>query len=168
MLNKKDININYFNHGKIENERFWKRLGGKPNLKNKSVLDFGCGLGALCVDIALSEAKNVNGIDLEEWNPASDKALPSNFTSDDLSGRVANKRVLQEEMGLEVNPDKYLLRMVKVSRLTIHLEINLELFVMLVALDRLQLMLESQLRFLLAKTGQSFKLWQLQLMDQEQ
>ena len=64
MLNKKDIN--YFNFGKLENKKFWKRLGGKPNLKGKSVLDFGCGHGALCVDIAQSEAKIVNGIDLEE------------------------------------------------------------------------------------------------------
>ena len=64
MLNKKDID--YFNFGKIENEKFWRRLGGKPDLKNKSVLDFGCGHGALCVDIAQSEAKIVSGIDLEE------------------------------------------------------------------------------------------------------
>ena len=64
MLNKKDID--YFNFGKIENEKFWRRLGGKPDLKNKSVLDFGCGHGALCVDIAQSEAKTVSGIDLEE------------------------------------------------------------------------------------------------------
>jgi len=64
MLNKKDID--YFNFGKLENKKFWKRLGGKPNLKDKSVLDFGCGHGALCVDMAQSEAKIVSGIDLEE------------------------------------------------------------------------------------------------------
>lgn len=64
MLNKKDID--YFNFGKLENEKFWRRLGGKPDLKNKTVLDFGCGHGALCVDIAKSGAKIVNGIDLEE------------------------------------------------------------------------------------------------------
>ena len=58
MLNKKDID--YFNFGKIENEKFWRRLGGKPDLKNKSVLDFGCGHGALCVDIAQSAAKTVS------------------------------------------------------------------------------------------------------------
>ena len=64
MLNKRDID--YFNFGKIENKKFWKRLGGKPVLKDKSVLDFGCGHGALCVEIAQSGAKIVNGIDLED------------------------------------------------------------------------------------------------------
>ena len=64
MLNKKDIN--YFNFGKLENKKFWKRLGGKPILENKSVLDFGCGHGALCIDIAQSGASSVLGIDLED------------------------------------------------------------------------------------------------------
>lgn len=63
MLNKQDIN--YFNYGKIENEKFWRRLGGKPNLEGKKVLDFGCGHGALCLDIAQSGAKFIHGIDLE-------------------------------------------------------------------------------------------------------
>ena len=64
MLDKKDIK--YFNIGKYENIKFWKRLGGKPDLKEKKVLDFGCGHGSLCLDIALSGAKLVNGIDLED------------------------------------------------------------------------------------------------------
>jgi len=62
MLENKDIN--YFNFGKIENSKFWRRLGGKPNLENKSVLDFGCGHGSLCLDIANSDVKSVTGIDI--------------------------------------------------------------------------------------------------------
>ena len=64
MLNKKDID--YFNFGKLENEKFWRRLGGEPVLKDKNILDFGCGHGALCVDMAKNGAKHITGIDLED------------------------------------------------------------------------------------------------------
>lgn len=63
MLNHDDVN--YFNFGKEENNKFWKRLGSKPNFKDKTVLDFGCGHGSLSIDIAISGAKKVVGIDLE-------------------------------------------------------------------------------------------------------
>tara|TARA_B100000963_G_scaffold205773_1_gene179197 strand:+ start:634 stop:1380 length:747 start_codon:yes stop_codon:yes gene_type:complete len=65
MIEKKDLD--YFNYGKIENEKFWKRFHHhKPNLQNKYILDFGCGHGALCIDLAKKGAKKVTGIDLEE------------------------------------------------------------------------------------------------------
>ncbi len=54
----------------------------------------------------------LNGIDLEDWNPSTDKSLPSNFDVSNVSGRKINKEALQTQMGLEVNPDKYLLGMV--------------------------------------------------------
>ena len=64
MLEKKDLE--YFNYGKFENDKFWKRLGGKPDFKNKNILDFGCGHGSLCIDMAKDGAKIVNGIDLSD------------------------------------------------------------------------------------------------------
>ncbi len=54
----------------------------------------------------------LNGIDLEAWDPLTDSKIPSNFSSEDLSFRKINKEVLQKRMGLEENPDKYLLGMV--------------------------------------------------------
>ena len=62
MFEKK--NLDYFTFGKLENLKFWKRLGGKPQFTDRSILDFGCGHGSLCVDIASSGAKKVVGIDL--------------------------------------------------------------------------------------------------------
>ncbi|MDC0943358.1 carbamoyltransferase C-terminal domain-containing protein [Pelagibacteraceae bacterium] len=64
MLKKEEIA--YFNYSRNENKKFWRRIDEKPNFKNKSVLDFGCGHGALSIDIAMLGAKFVHGIDLEE------------------------------------------------------------------------------------------------------
>ena len=61
-------NLEYFNYQKVENKKFWKRLGGKPDFRGKTVLDFGCGHGSLTIDIANSGAKKVVGIDLEDEN----------------------------------------------------------------------------------------------------
>ena len=57
--------LKYFEHGKIANKKFWKRLGSKPDFKNKKVLDFGCGHGSLTLEIAALGAQKVIGIDLE-------------------------------------------------------------------------------------------------------
>lgn len=64
MLSKEDLD--YFNYGSVENKKFWKRLRGRPDFKNKSILDFGCGHGSLCIDIAKSGASTVTGIDLNK------------------------------------------------------------------------------------------------------
>ena len=61
-------NLEYFNFQKVENKKFWERLGGKPDFKGKTVLDFGCGHGSLSIDIANSGARKVVGIDLEDEN----------------------------------------------------------------------------------------------------
>tara|TARA_B100001115_G_scaffold173373_1_gene157420 strand:- start:175 stop:1107 length:933 start_codon:yes stop_codon:yes gene_type:complete len=54
----------------------------------------------------------LNGIDLDEWNPSKDKALPATYDINNLEARKKNKIFLQKEIGLEMNEEKYLLGMV--------------------------------------------------------
>lgn len=42
----------------------------------------------------------LNGVDYNEWSPETDKFLPANFSSEDLSGKRICKRALLEEFGL--------------------------------------------------------------------
>ncbi|MFC1561132.1 methyltransferase domain-containing protein [Candidatus Latescibacterota bacterium] len=56
--------IDRFNKKDIENKRFWLRLGGMPEVNGSVVLDIGCGHGGLCIDLALSGAKKVIGLDI--------------------------------------------------------------------------------------------------------
>ncbi|GJP32218.1 hypothetical protein CLOM_g16813 [Closterium sp. NIES-68] len=46
-----------------------------------------------------------NGVDVVDWNPATDKHIPSQYTAEDMSGKAACKAALQQELGLPVRPD---------------------------------------------------------------
>ncbi|MDQ5858481.1 MAG: glycogen synthase [Acidobacteriota bacterium] len=54
----------------------------------------------------------LNGIDVRAWDPATDPALAQRFDSETLDRRAANRAALQEEAGLAVDPDAFLLGMV--------------------------------------------------------
>jgi len=58
--------IDYFAEVMREIPGFWLRLGGKPDFTGKDVLDLGCGHGSMCVDLALSGASRVVGVDTDE------------------------------------------------------------------------------------------------------
>lgn len=59
----------------------------------------------------------VNGIDCDIWNPEKDKLLAKSYkVSSAIKNKKLNKKALQEELGLEVNEDKFVLGLI--SRLT--------------------------------------------------
>jgi starch synthase len=48
----------------------------------------------------------LNGVDYSLWNPETDPFLPAHFSGADLSGKLACKRALLEEMRLPYNPSR--------------------------------------------------------------
>ena len=65
----------------------------------------------------------LNGIDTESYNPATDKYINQNFTTETIAKRYPNKIALQEELGLEVNKNALLMGVV--SRLVAQKGIDL-------------------------------------------
>lgn len=47
----------------------------------------------------------VNGVDTDVWNPTIDKLIPKNYSFDDMKGKAACKKALQEYYGLPVRED---------------------------------------------------------------
>jgi starch synthase len=98
----------------------------------------------------------VNGIDTEVYDPANDKALVQPFTAKTLADRPKNKAALQQEVGLAINPDTFLVGMV--SRLVEQKGLDL----MLQTLDRFLAYTTAQ--FVVLGTGDRYyetQLWQL-------
>jgi len=66
--------------------------------------EFGGGLDGLLRDRQSRLVGILNGVDYDEWNPATDPALVRPFSADDLSGKAADKADLQGLLGLPVEP----------------------------------------------------------------
>jgi starch synthase len=98
----------------------------------------------------------LNGIDTEVYDPANDKALVQPFTAKTIGDRPKNKAALQQEVGLAINPDTFLVGMV--SRLVEQKGLDL----MLQTLDRFLAYTDAQ--FVVLGTGDRHyetQLWQL-------
>jgi starch synthase len=98
----------------------------------------------------------VNGIDVESYNPETDKYIPHKFTVDTLDQRRANKIALQEEIGLQVNAGTFLMGMV--TRLVDQKGIDL----LIQVLDRFMAYTDTQ--FVLLGTGDRYyetQMWEM-------
>ncbi len=65
--------------------------------------EFGMALDGLLRFRASSVHGILNGIDTEVWNPATDKDIAKTYSVSSLSGRSANKRVIEKRFNLEEN-----------------------------------------------------------------
>ncbi|MDQ2731706.1 MAG: glycogen/starch synthase, partial [Armatimonadota bacterium] len=48
----------------------------------------------------------LNGVDYDDWNPATDKLIPATFSSKNLRGKATCKRALQDRFGLNPDPTR--------------------------------------------------------------
>lgn len=89
-----------------------------------------------------------NGIDVNTFNPETDKALPAHFNAETFAeGKAACKAALQQEVGLPVKPDAPL--MVMVTRLAGHKGLDLLCYI------ARRLMWEENAQLLVLGTGES-------------
>ena len=65
----------------------------------------------------------LNGIDLDFYNPATDKDIPARYNADNAAAKVENKLALQREYGLPEDPDAPMIAVI--SRLAAHKGIDL-------------------------------------------
>lgn len=93
--------------------------------------EFGEGLDGVLRERSYALQGILNGIDVADFDPATDKRIAANYTVEDRSGKAVCKAKLQEELGLEVRDDRPL--MVMVTRLTRQKGMDLVMY----ALDRI-------------------------------
>ena len=62
--------------------------------------EYGAGLDALLRARSAVVSGIVNGIDYDEFNPATDPAIPAHYSVDSLEARAEDRRALQREAGL--------------------------------------------------------------------
>ncbi|MDX1978374.1 MAG: glycogen synthase GlgA [Pseudanabaenaceae cyanobacterium bins.68] len=98
----------------------------------------------------------LNGIDTNQLDPATDKFIVQNFTADTLELRLENKIALQQELGLEQSPSKFLVGMV--SRLVEQKGLD----ILIQVLDRFLAYTDAQ--FVVLGTGDRYyenQMWQI-------
>jgi len=101
----------------------------------------------------------VNGIDMDQFSPATDKAIEKNYSLRNyISGKRANKIALQKQLGLEEKPDTLLLGMV--SRLTF--QKGADIF-----LGAMKDMLKQDVQIAILGTGESKHEYSFKMMEND-
>lgn len=72
--------------------------------------EYGFGLDGAFRAVAGKLVGILNGLDVNEWDPATDPHLAARYSAGDLAGKAANKRALARELGLD--PERPLLGVV--------------------------------------------------------
>ncbi|HEY9707606.1 MAG TPA: glycogen synthase GlgA, partial [Oculatellaceae cyanobacterium] len=124
--------------------------------KQIQTVEYGETLEGLLSFISGKTVGIVNGIDVESYNPETDKYIPHNFSIDNFEQRRANKIALQEEIGLQVNTSTFLMGMV--TRLVDQKGIDL----LIQVIDRFMAYTDSQ--FVLLGTGDRYyetQMWEM-------
>jgi starch synthase len=78
--------------------------------------EFGCGLDGVIRGRGDDVSGILNGIDDALWNPAADSAIPQRYQTGQMAGKLACRRALQAELGLDTDEQALLITIV--SRLT--------------------------------------------------
>ena len=78
--------------------------------------EFGCGLDGVIRARGKAVSGILNGVDGQLWNPAADALIAAPYTLEKLDGKKTCKAALQQELGLESNPNAPVLSVI--SRLT--------------------------------------------------
>ena len=73
---------------------------------------FGCGLEGVLSKRTHELTGILNGIDVKDWNPATDPHLAANFSREDPTGKTQCKEALQKQVGLPVQPERPLIGMI--------------------------------------------------------
>jgi len=76
-----------------------------PNYaKEIQTIELGFGMEGLLTARSATLTGILNGIDVDEWNSATDTHIAKNYSISDISGKAENKVDLQRRMGLNIDP----------------------------------------------------------------
>ena len=106
--------------------------------------EFGCGLDGLLRSRQKAITGILNGVDYEEWNTTQNPYLRHPYSSEDFSGKTANKLALQQDLGLPV--DAAIPLFGSINRLVEQKGVDIQL-------GALEEMLSSKLQFVLLGAG---------------